>query len=228
MYVGVREVTERCAQGPQTGAEAPWNEIAQNGFAGLTKAGMGRSVAAQIQFTKDAADAHKFALHFADRKQQGTQGELVMRLFMSRIVTDVEKGLLTPPHALSRERGGIARIDDLGVCPPQTRTRASLSSRITRARIQVCTRCLRCACGARSHLGVVNAAYLIEYLVRRMPQKVVRAFPVHGPRKKAAQLPPGWEAQVHPTTGKTVYRSVYGATQRAAPTAPAVALGAFV
>lgn len=98
MYVGVREVTERCAQGPQTGAEAPWNWIAQYGFAGLTKPGMGRSAAAQICFTKDAADAHKFVLQIADQKQQGTKDGLVLRLFMSRIVTDVQKG----PHSLFR------------------------------------------------------------------------------------------------------------------------------
>jgi len=79
---------------------------------------MGRSTAAQICFTKDAADAHKFALHSADGKQQCTKDGLVLRLFMSRIVTDVQKGLRTPSCALSRERGGIPRIDDLVVGEP--------------------------------------------------------------------------------------------------------------
>jgi hypothetical protein len=59
---------------------------------------MGRSVAAHICFTKDAADAHKFALHSADQKQQGTKDGLVLWLFMSRIVTDVQNG----PHSLFR------------------------------------------------------------------------------------------------------------------------------
>ena len=98
VFVGVREVTLRCDQGPQTGTEAPWAWIAQHGFAGLAKPDMGRSVAAQICFTKYAADAHKFALHSADHKQQGTKDGLVLRLFMSRIVADVQKGW----HSLSR------------------------------------------------------------------------------------------------------------------------------
>lgn len=178
----MREVTQRCVQGAQTGAEAPWNWIAQYGFAGLTKPGMGRSVAAHICFTKDAADAHKFALHSADRKQQGTKDGLVLRLFMSRIITDVEKGLRTPSRALSRERGGIPRIDELGVGEPQTRTRASLSSRITRAHIQVCTGCLYCTFGARSDPNVVHTAYLIEYLLPGMAEVVTRAMPMHNPR----------------------------------------------
>lgn len=228
LYVGVREVTQRCAQGPQTGAEAPSTWIAENGFACLTKSEMGRSVAAQICFAKDAADAHKFALHSADQKQQGTPDGLVLRLFMSRIVADVQNGLLSASRGLSRERKGMRHIDDLGVREPQKRTRASLSSRITRARIQVCTRCLRCACGARSDPGVVDTAYLIEYLVPRMPERVARALPMHGPRAKAARLPPGWKAEVHPTTGKTFYRSIYDTIQLAVPTAPAVALGALV
>lgn len=189
---------------------------------------MGRSVAARICFTKHAADAHKFALHSADQKQQGTKDGLVLRLFMSRIIAHVQKGLLSPSPALSRERGGIPHVDHLGVGGPQTRTRASLLSRITHAHIQVCAHCLHCTCGARSHPGVVDTAYLIEYLVPRMAERVSRALPVQGSRAKAAELPPGWKAEVHPTTGKTFYRCIYGTAQRALPTAPAVARGALV
>ena len=80
------------AQGPQTGGEAPWESIVQNGFPGLAKKVEGGSVLARICLTKDAEYAHNFALHGANKRQQGTKDGIVLRLFMSRVLVDLQKG----------------------------------------------------------------------------------------------------------------------------------------
>jgi hypothetical protein len=92
---------------------APWESIVEEGFqATLAGSDNGRAFGSDVYFAKEAALSHKYALASASRRECPSSAKSSvkpLRMFLSRIVTDVYTGALVV-HTLALHRPALHRL----------------------------------------------------------------------------------------------------------------------